>query len=594
MKAVFLLNFSLFFSFNILSQAIITFEVANTPNYENIDIGLRGDSYPLSWDKSQILEYNPKKDVYQTNVSFPDSVQRIEYKFVVEAKKEVIWEGNPNRSELIISTVDTLFPSSWGQEKLIDLSTLPLLSSDELKEDFQVIKNAILKVHPGLYRYNSELEIEKHLEILEAKFNQPLSYADAFLAISLFINSIKCDHTSASYWNQEGLMNSLLHRQKNRIPFTFLWLEEKMIVVKNASQTMDLRKGDEILSINGVEVKDILEAMLPYINADGNTLQNKVRKSEIDGFTFRFNAFDVLFPLLYPVKDDDFTLTVKKTENQDVTTIKVESMTSEERAKILASRYGDFAKGGQDLWSYKMLDNKVGYLQIGSFDTGRFTLDWKSFLAEAFSTFQAEAKDIIIDLRENQGGMDDASYELRKYLFKNKCKAEFFQSQSRFLVFPEEVKPFIKTWDYWFYNLQDDEHYQKGQYYVFPRDQKSQNLKPGKKTFRGNIYLLTSGNNVSGAFYLANIFRECQVGTIVGEETGGNLRGVNGGAILFLKPPNSRINVNLPVVGSFSKEAKADSGVVPDIIVRQTIKDLLEGKDTVLEKTLQTIKENRT
>ena len=38
---------------------------------------------------------------------------------------------------------------------------------------------------------------------------------------------------------------------------------------------------------------------------------------------------------------------------------------------------------------------------------------------------------------------------------------------------------------------------------------------------------------------------------MVGQVTGGNLRGINGGAFFFLNLPNSRLEIDLPLIGQF-------------------------------------------
>ena len=57
---------------------------------------------------------------------------------------------------------------------------------------------------------------------------------------------------------------------------------------------------------------------------------------------------------------------------------------------------------------------------------------------------------------------------------------------------------------------------------------------------------------------------------IIGEPTGGNLRGINGGAMFFLTLPNTQIEVDIPLFASFPKDVDLSTvpnrGVVPDAI----------------------------
>jgi len=86
--------------------------------------------------------------------------------------------------------------------------------------------------------------------------------------------------------------------------------------------------------------------------------------------------------------------------------------------------------------------------------------------------------------------------------------------------------------------------------------------------------------------------KEHQIATIIGQETGGNLKGTNGGYMFFMRLPNSRIEVDIPVFGINVNEdtpATYNGGVKPDIEVHKSVKDLINGVDTELAHTLKYI-----
>lgn len=64
---------------------------------------------------------------------------------------------------------------------------------------------------------------------------------------------------------------------------------------------------------------------------------------------------------------------------------------------------------------------------------------------------------------------------------------------------------------------------------------------------------------------------------------------INGGAILFLKPPNTRININLPMLGTFATEIQPNKGIESDIPLSRTVADVVTGVDVVLKKALEVI-----
>jgi hypothetical protein len=76
------------------------------------------------------------------------------------------------------------------------------------------------------------------------------------------------------------------------------------------------------------------------------------------------------------------------------------------------------------------------------------------------------------------------------------------------------------------------------------------------------------------------------LGTLVGQTTGGNRRGINGGAFFFLRLPNSTIELDLPLVGQFPLDPQPDAGIEPDIAVRVTRADVANGRDVELDAAL--------
>lgn len=577
--------------FHCYSQKTVTFEIVDLPKSNFDQVGIRGNTLPLSWDKTIFLDKTERG--YLKEIYFDKNVENIEYKFVIDTGNAIVWEKIANRSEILSKNFNT-FSSVWNQEKLIDPKALPRLTVKQLQEDFEVLQNALIKVHPGLYRYNDSVAISQNLQILKSTFQEPLTYAETFIALSKFISTIQCDHTLVSFFNQEPIINSIIHRQKDKMPFTFNWFDNRMIIDKGVDSIAKIEKGSEILSINGVPVQDILRTLIPHISADGATTHNKISKASIDGYSFRYSAFDVLYPLLFPLKSDQIELRIKRPKEKGYLNLIVEALTREERNKRLIAINDDFPKSPEDLWEYKILEYNIGYLKIGSFATNRFDIDWKFFLRNAFSNLRRKnISNLILDIRENQGGMDEAAYELEQYIIKNEFVTNGFKMQSRFILFPNDIKAHIETWDNWFYDLRGDEHIKDKDYFIFPGLLPSREIKSSENTFTGHIYMLTGSRNVSGAFYLARLFKQSKSGLLVGQETGGNEKGINGGAILFLKPPNSRININLPVMGTFATTKKPNRGILPDILIERKDIDQNNDIDLELSETVMLIKANR-
>lgn len=592
-----ILNFILcLLCINVNAQVSVTFEVTNIPKENKQQVGLRGNLSPLSWDKSILLE--KQGDIYTTELQFTTKGTELEYKIVLfDEDSKPTWENTPNRTLFLPSKKQSIKANAqWNQEQIIDISKLQKIAPDLLLKDYELIETMVLKVHPGTYRYNSEKDIAKALKELKAKFSQALTYQEVYLAVSKMMASIQCDHTRAGFNNQTKIINSIIHYQRDKIPFTFQWLQDEMIVNLNASSNKSLVRGTKILSINHVAVADIQKKMMPYIAADGATDANRIYKMQVNGYDFRYNAFDIFYALLYPITNNTLELKIQQPKSTKTQTIKVQSLSREKRFEILAARYENFPKTRDDMWKFEILSDNIAKLTLNSFGLSGWkamTLDYKAFLADAFKQIQSKnINHLIIDIRENTGGNDEMAVELLGYLCEELIPFER-EGRTRYLNFPELLKPYIKTWgnNPWFYELNPKIKTPINGYYIFKENFANTQNKSDKEIYKGKTYLLVSSANTSLAFYTAYRFRTQKIGTLIGSETGGNLNDVNGGQIIFLTLPNSQVEIDFPVMGGFSTSPQANSGVVPDIKIDYTFNDIISQKDLELERVLKLIKD---
>lgn len=579
----------------VIGQSCVTFKVKSIPVADNQSIGIRGNQSPLSWDKSSILK--KVRDNYVTEIFFSDSVEDIAFKYVIiNDDGQITWESISNRKLQLANDKKTEVNSIWNREQAIDISTLKAIPAKQLLEDYELIKTMILEVHPGTYRYNTGEDIETALAELKSKFSQSLTHQEAYVAISKMTAQLKCDHTKAGFNNQDVTINSIIHYQNDKVPFTFQWVEDEMIVTYNASENKALKRGSKIISMNSIPVLEIRQRMLPLIGADGATDKNRIYKTEVNGYDFRYNAFDIFYPLLYPSKGGKLELQVQQINSNKTEAIQVTRLSREDRLSTLITRYPDFPKSRDDMWNFEILENNIAKLTLNSFGLNGWkamTIDYKAFLAKAFGKIKDKGIDnLIIDIRENTGGNDEMAKELFKYL----AKREFDylrEGRTRFIMFPESLKPHIRKFDEnpWYYILSPTDTNTADGYYIF-----KDNFTPRKDTseypiYQGNTYMITSSANTSLAYYTAARFKFQGLGLTVGQETGGNLNDINGGQILFLKLPNSDIEIDVPIIGGFSNTPKPNTGVQPDLEITYRRDDIVQHKDLEVEVILKLIKD---
>jgi C-terminal processing protease CtpA/Prc len=94
--------------------------------------------------------------------------------------------------------------------------------------------------------------------------------------------------------------------------------------------------------------------------------------------------------------------------------------------------------------------------------------------------------------------------------------------------------------------------------------------------------VLVGATNSSATFEFAQQVQAMKLGTLIGQPTGGNQRGITGGAFFFLRLPNSGIELDLPLIGQYPKGEHADAGLKPDVLVTPKIADIEKGRDAEL------------
>ena len=115
--------------------------------------------------------------------------------------------------------------------------------------------------------------------------------------------------------------------------------------------------------------------------------------------------------------------------------------------------------------------------------------------------------------------------------------------------------------------------------------EKPQIFNPNKDRFTGNVFLLSSPTNSSATYMMVETFKKHKLATVIGQTTGGNQRGVTAGALFFMLLPNSKIEIDVPLIGTDLEIAKnlPDAGVEPDIFVKPNIEDIINGIDTEIK-----------
>lgn len=453
----------------------------------------------------------------------------------------------------------------------------------QLKEDFEVLKKTLVAIHPGVYRYNTPESLDREFAKTEAKLNGPLSENEAFLIFSQLTETIKCGHTYLNPYNQNSVVRERIFNGKSYLPFYFRIIDGKIIVTENASPN-SLSMGSEITKINGISVKDIISKLLTVTKGDGNsTVEHRINSLELTRFEAeRYALFDMYFPLFFPLKSEKFSIEAFDFASKKKITFEVPALTKDERKEEMMKNYGK-SPSYDDGWKIEIQDNSTGYLKMSNSITWRLKkIKFKEFLAAAFSELRAKKiKNLIIDVRENGGGDMDPGFEISRYLAKEKLPP---YAESRRLVRNVSANPdlskYLSTYDVTIMNGVKNgvptDQYRKfdANYFEITGREDYPTVEPYANRFPGRTFIIADSSNASATFQFLDYIQQNQLATIVGQTTGGNKQGINGGNYLFLSLPNSKAEFDIPLYFQSALRPRKDQSVVPEIVVKRKPDDI--------------------
>ncbi|KGQ20594.1 Peptidase, S41 family [Lysobacter dokdonensis DS-58] len=460
-----------------------------------------------------------------------------------------------------------------------NVGTLPTYDRDALQQDVTVLVDAYQQLHPGLYRYNTPAQFQAHVDTLRKALDGRRDLRETFLAFSEFAASIRCGHTYPNPTNQPESIQHALLESAGRVPFEFRWIDGKMVVTRDLTQDKVLPRGTQVVAIDGIRTPEILAKLMTIARADGSNDAKRVALLEVQG-TETYETFDVYFPLFFP-KARIAALDIR-TPDGDARTVKVGPLSYAQR---LAARHEsvDDAQAG---WTFDLSDPNVAVLRMPTWALYDSKWDWRAFLDRTFAELdQRKPPMLVIDLRANEGGQDVGDAIL-PHLVASPIELHEPPRLVRYRNVPDALAPMLDTWDPSFKDWGDDATRRDDRYFVL-RDEDNTSgtvrITPKAPRYGGRVYVLVGPTNSSATFQFAEQVQRNHLATLVGQPTGGNQRGINGGAFFFLRLPNTKIEMDLPLIARIVDDAP-DAGLTPDITVVPTVQDIAAGRDVELAR----------
>jgi len=451
---------------------------------------------------------------------------------------------------------------------------------DDVSSDIAILRDAYETLHPGLYRYATPRQVSARFDALAQAWSRPQSRAEAYLSLSRFLATVKCGHTYGNFYNQSDAVQAELFDNQRLLPFHFVWIDGRMVVLANQSGEPRLERGAEVLSINGRSTASILRSLLPYTRADGNNDAKRQALLEVRGFD-NYETFDVFYGLVHN-PGASLRLRVRPPGSSRAETFEAPTINLATRRALIRAD----ANSNGPIWTLSYPRPQTALLTMPNWALYNSSWDWRGFLTQSFEEIEARGvTKLIVDVRGNEGGNDCGDLVAAR-LTDTPIAREGYARRTRYRETPERLNPYLDTWDRSFRNWGEDAVERTDGFFDLRGETDVDQIEPLGPRFRGAVDVLIDAQNSSATFQFANCIKANRLGRLIGAPTGGNQRGINGGAFFFLRLPASGLEADLPLIARFPLTPKPDAGITPDVEIALTRDDIAAGRDAALDFAL--------
>ncbi len=463
-----------------------------------------------------------------------------------------------------------------------------LLTVKQQNEDFTIFKGGLKEGHSGIYYFISKTAFDNKCDSIQKTFKEGTTIEDYYLKLRFLSFSLRHGHTGISI-GTNGNINykmAVLDSTKLYLPYEFLIINKQLIIKEDCSKEQLIPKYSIVKSINNRSSKDLIKNMLPYMPADG--INQTYKYYSLSNYFY----FHYLFNLFY---------SDKRGVKLEIENNKTHFYTELLKPKSIDSIY--FIKNKKSISNYdKQLEynpnivKQTAYLRIGSFYKGlieNFGQKYETFLDSTFADIKAKnIQNLILDLRNNEGGGDGYDFLLLSYLIdknilpdKVTVPGRQFQYLKYAVGLSDDFKAFVENPNNF---LQDDTTLALKEEYT------GQIIKPKSDNyFDGKIVVLINGGTFSASTNCLKrlySFRQSNNRNImfIGEENGGDIYSNTecAGQGYGIKLPNSSVTVYVPLLCFGELKMDYPKKRLPDYEIFNTISDLKTNKDRVLNFAL--------
>lgn len=382
-------------------------------------------------------------------------------------------------------------------------------SESQLREDLVFFKHTLEKKHPNLYLYTTKERVDFFFDSLSATLNQALNEEEFYHKLTLTSDLIKDGHTLILPSNDYTLYHNT---HSHFLPFQIGLKEDSLFIKMNCTKSKELEDGIKVDSINGMASAAIIQTLLQRQVRDGHNLS--YARWILDTYFREYYSYHFGHPKTY---------TLHYNENGISQICQIPALPKD---SIFYYSKINYPAIYQDIQNEKAISmrydytNKIPILTIKDFHSDILKTEYNQNFKKEIDVILKEIikrqlQNLVIDLRNNQGGDVENAVYLLKYLIS---------------------KPFKVVQQY--QKVKNGKLVEgKGPCMGFH--------KPFKQQFTGKIFVLLNGGSFSNSVIFSSCLKENANILIAGSESGSNPN-VLAGYPDDYELPNTKINVQIP------------------------------------------------
>ncbi len=444
---------------------------------------------------------------------------------------------------------------------------------EQTSRDLDILRRALLDMHPGLTKYGTAAQFDSAVADARQQLARGATRAEVFLAMTRLAAAIRCGHTWTNPLNQAQAVQDELFGRADKLPLRLSLIDDRFLVT--ASAVDGISGGDELLAVDGHPVADIVGELLFYARADGSS--DGKRRAQMSHL-FELSAMDMYWPLLHPPKNGRYTLSVRTRGAAAPTDRTIDAVTPAARDSLLRSRG---VRLPDETWTMSITGD-TAVMRIPTFSVEGADSVWQHWFRDAFAQLNARKVPVLIlDIRDAEGGnTGDTADSLLSHLLRRPFVQQAVRPESAYERVPYNLARFLDTWNFGFFDRTGKVTKGPGRNWYLPALATTGDTIPAAAApYQGRTFLLVGPVNSSASFFFARRVQESGVATLVGQRTGGNMRGLNGGELAWIVLPNSGVSVDIPLISSTPAAAQPDASVVPDVVVGDRFAAMQRGLD---------------